>query len=554
MKKRWLAALSAVTMTLTLCVPLPAHAEGTAQTPVLVGLSYSTGPIPGANLENSVGEGYRLGFLDEERNFIQLGYTAEKKISVAKTQNVWYASDNDYRSYTDKVTSDVFVGCWHVKLDLAPASFDEAQAAAQAVGGFPAWIDGAYEVRVGTYGTQEEAQAALDALLAQGYLAALAWTSSYGVSVITTGTSTILFQYDVGKGGALCVMPGVDDSVQNITWFKQTKYFGGFQYQRVTGGNLTVSNVVGLDDYANCVISREMSSSWPLEALKAQAICARNYYETSLGRHTADGYDICPTAHCQAYYGMGRTNERTAQAAAETAGLRAWYQGEPVNTYYFSSDGGATEDVRNVWSDNSNMPYLCGVIDPYEDYVADKNANSSWTVQFTSSQLTEKLRAKGYNCDTVTDVQLTFTPTGNVKTLTFVDAKGTRYPYTKTSVKSFLDLKSIHYNVTASGGGSDGVYYTDGGGTLSSLDGAYAIGGDGSVSQIAGNPYVITGSGTQALPAPGGAAAGEKVFTFQGAGWGHNVGMSQFGAYAMALQGMSYLDILTFYYPGIEIY
>lgn len=86
------------------------------------------------------------------------------------------------------------------------------------------------------------------------------------------------------------------------------------------------------------------------------------------------------------------------------------------------------------------------------------------------------------------------------------------------------------------------------------MSGVYAIGGSGAAARITGNPYVITGSGTQFLPAPtGSTSAGENVFTVTGSGWGHSVGMSQWGAYAMAQQGKTFEQILTFYYPGTEI-
>lgn len=323
----------------------------------------------------------------------------------------------------------------------------------------------------------------------------------------------------------------------------------------MNGGDLTVSSVLPPNDYISCVVSREMSRSWPLEALKAQAVSARTYYEINLGRHDTYGFDICSTTHCQAYYGMSETDQRTAQAAAETAGLRAWYDGKPAQTYYFSSSGGGTEDVRNVWG-NTAIPYLCGVIDPYEATVSDKISYWSWTKTFTSTELTRLLQSKGYACAAIVDIQTTNTPTGNVKVLTFIDANGKSWPFTKEAgVRNMLEgLKSMRYTVTAAGETTGGVYYTDGGGTIASMNGTYAITGDGSVGKITGNPYVITGSGTHFLPAPaGGTETGERVFTFTGSGWGHAVGMSQWGAYAMAQQGKTFEEILRFYYPGIEI-
>ena len=108
-------------------------------------------------------------------------------------------------------------------------------------------------------------------------------------------------------------------------------------------------------------------------------------------------------------------------------------------------------------------------------------------------------------------------------------------------------------------GGSGGAGYAvnDGSETLSSINGAYAVNGDGSVTAISGTPYVITSSGTEQLSAPttsASSSAGSDSFTFAGSGYGHNVGMSQQGARAMALRGMDYIDILTFYFSDVEIW
>lgn len=549
MRQKWLTVLCTVAL-LGALLPPAALAAGSETTPVLVGLIYGSDALDGANLKNDAGSGYRFGYLDADRNFCSLGETGETDISVVKTQDVWYGTYDGYTSYSDAITTNVCVGCWHVQLPLVPFSFEEAQTAADAAGGFPAWIDGIYQVRTGSYSSREAAQAAADA--AGGTVVG---TSSYGVSVVKTGTSHILFQFDGGAEKSLTVQPGSGDTTQPVTWFKGNRYYGAFQYRRINGGDLTVSNLLPLEDYINCVISREMSRSWPLEALKAQAVCARTYYETNLGRHDAYGFDICSTTHCQAYYGMGETDSRTAQAAAETAGLRALYNGQPAQTYYFSSSGGGTEDVRNVWGSQS-IPYLSGVVDPYEATVSDKISYWSWTQTFTAAELTEKLQDKGYNCAAIVDFQITATtPTGNVKSIAFLDANGKSWPFTKESgVRNLLGFKSMHYMVTASDKTSGGVYYTDGGRTLTSMSGVYAIGSSGSMEKVTGNPYVITGSGTQFLPTPSGStSAGENVFTVTGSGWGHSVGMSQWGAYAMAQQGKTFDQILTFYYPGIEI-
>ena len=126
--------------------------------------------------------------------------------------------------------------------------------------------------------------------------------------------------------------------------------------------------------------------------------------------------------------------------------------------------------------------------------------------------------------------------------------------------RTVLGLRSIRYTVNG-GGSASGGYTVNGTGTLSTLNGAYAVNSDGDVSALTdGQAYVITGGGSTALlePSAGGSSSasvgsGDGTFTITGSGWGHSVGLSQWGAYAMAQQGYTYEDILTFYYTGIEV-
>ena len=565
MNKIWKTTLCALALTAAL-LPSAQGKDSTGDDLVLVGLAYGSTALDGANLANSVGSGFRFGYLDEARTFWQVGYTPETAISVVKTQNVWYGLDPNYsatlKSYSGDISSDIAVGCWHVQIptETEPASFEDAQTLAQTFGGFPAWIDGTDQIRLGSYTTQEDAQAMADTVGGN-----VVGTSSYGVSVVKTGSASILFQFDAGKDLSLTVNPGLDDSIKTVTYFRGNTYYGMFQFQRVNGGDLVVSSAVPLDDYVSCVISREMSASWPIEALKAQAVCARNYcLQTAqeASHRSSNGFDICSTTHCQVYYGMGSTSERTDQAVQETAMLKIYYQGKRANVYYFSSDGGGTEDVKNVWG-SSNYPYLCGVIDPYEETISDKISYWDHTTTYTASELNAKvqpyLQRKGYNCATITDFKVTeLTPTGNVKSIVFTDSNGKEWPFTQARASDFrsvLGLPSIRYSVTKTGETTGGVYYTDGGNTLSSINGIYAINGDGGIKKLTGNPYVITSEGTQFLPAPtGSVTTGESVYTIRSSGWGHNVGMSQWGAYAMAQQGFTFDEIIKFYFPGVEIY
>ncbi len=504
---------------------------------VQVGLYYGDTALPAANLENNVGSGYYLGYTGPGNAFTSLAYTGQTQITMLKTQTMYFSGG----TYSTSGGGTV-IGCYHLQIGTGYTSFDEANAkAAQYAGGFPAWVNEAYSVRVGAYATKDEANAAKNSLGLSS--AEVVGTSAYGINVVQTKTGTILFQFDGGEGKPLIVRPSLEESVKAVTWFKGYRYYGDFRYERRNGGDLTVVNIVGMDDYINCVISQEMSESWPLEALKAQAVCARTYAESNRDNHTSAGFELCATVHCQAYPGVGRVGPNTTRAAAETAGRHVWYQGSLASTVYSSSNGGASESAENVWT--KAIPYLVGKMDPYEALVADKISNYNWSKTFTKAELAELLRSKGYQCDEIIGFRVSqVSPTGNAVTVTFTDRAGKNYSFSKEKAKTMLGLRSMRY--TISGGGQ--YYVDDTGASLGSVNGAYAIGGNGMV-QIGTTdmPYIITASGTQQL-----AVSGDS-FTVTGTGWGHNVGMSQWGARAMATQGMTYEEILKFYYTGIEI-
>lgn len=549
-------------LALAIVLPLsqsPASAASVAMDPTIkVGIFYGSNALPGANLLNDVGSGYRLGYYDDNRVFQQLAATSETAISVVKTQNVYYGKVGTWSGYYDTITSNIAVGCWHLKLPGSYSSYDEAAAAASACsGGFVAWIDGTWQARVGAYLDKESAQAAQTSLGLGD--AEVVGTSSAGVSVVKTGASQILFQFD-SASKCLGIKPGLDDSVKTETIFRGNTYYGGFQYQRVSGGNLTVSNVIGLEDYVQGVIVREMSSSWPTEALKAQAVSARTYaYRNyTASKHKSQGFDICNSTCCQVYYGMDEVTANSSKAVEETYGEYAWYNGSLIEAVYSSHDGGATESAVNVWG--SNVAYLIGKYDPYEASVASKVPNYNWTVTYTAQELTDLLNSKGYTNSGIVDFKVTKTsPTGNAIEITFTDSSGKSWSKIRDDCRTFLGLRSIHYTVSSSAGSSSsgvgGSYTVNGNGTLGSLDGAYAIDGNGSTSKLGSDVYIIDGSGqvTQAAPSGGSGGDSSTVFTITGSGWGHNVGMSQWGAYAMAQQGYTYQDILTFYYTGIEV-
>jgi stage II sporulation protein D len=142
-------------------------------------------------------------------------------------------------------------------------------------------------------------------------------------------------------------------------------YRGALEFRPGTFGGVNAINAVSLEDYVAGVISRESPASWPLEALKAQAVAARTYAITS--SKAGAGFDHYPDTRSQVYGGVAAETASTDDAVAETRGQVVTYEGEPVTTYFFSTSGGRTEDVENTSLGDEPLPWLKSVDDPYDD-------------------------------------------------------------------------------------------------------------------------------------------------------------------------------------------
>lgn len=474
--------------------------------------------------------------------------------------------------------------------------------------------------------------------------------------VSDTNSGTVLYTSAAGADH-IAIRPN-----STLTWFKGYKWYGDFVYRRASNGSITVINYVGVEDYVKGVLPYEIDPSWPAEAQKAQAVCARSF---ALGTHKhGDEYDLCNTTNCQVYLGANRATEASDAAVNATKGETLSYNGSSVIGYFYSSDGGATEDAANVWG--GDYAYLKGKIDPYEDPNKDR-----WSVTLTASEIQQKLNEAGYSIGTVANVQVTKrTATDNVNEVTVTDTSGKSVTISRSSVRTVFGLKSIRYTITPVGGSANktslqvkptthkvkvngksvapqGYYIVNGteyGNNYFKLrDIAYLLNGTKSQFNVrwdAENERILLTSGTSYETVGGelqdSSTAVEKIgqststivldgeeisldgyiingnnyyklrdigkalgfdvdfenatgtvlistakdysdddnssnnsgnngsnatvsvtnptgYTFNGSGWGHSVGMSQWGAYAMANQGFTYEQILKFYFTGIEI-
>ena len=314
------------------------------------------------------------------------------------------------------------------------------------------------------------------------------------------GRPKIIHSLQVANGIDSSVILSMDESVTNLAIissdgaeiiYKNDSYKGGFECI-LQDELLTVINYVGLGDYVKGVIPYEMSSYWPFEALRAQAVCARTYAIYNLNSYAQYGFDITDDTRSQVYRGTVDADETTDSAVESTAGEIVRYKGEVCEVYYFSADGGATEDGTNVFS--VEHPYLAGKTDPFEEAV--DFTLSSWSFDFTGEQLAATLNNSGYIIGEVTSIYPSISHSGNVVALHFYDDYGLSVSIEGRRCYTVLGLHNCNFDVIKT----------------------------------------------------------DEGFSFQGSGWGHNCGMSQWGAYAMAdVYGYSYEDIIRFYFTGAYV-
>jgi stage II sporulation protein D len=156
-------------------------------------------------------------------------------------------------------------------------------------------------------------------------------------------------------------------------------YHGSLRFTPDGSGGVQTVNVVALDDYVRGVITSEMPSTWSPQALDAQAVAARTFALT--GGVAGNGFDLYDDTRSQVYGGVGAETASGAAAVAATRGQIVTYNGAPAITYFFSSSGGHTESVQNVFAGATPEPWLRGVPDPYDG--AGQNPYHHWGSQMS---------------------------------------------------------------------------------------------------------------------------------------------------------------------------
>ncbi len=275
---------------------------------------------------------------------------------------------------------------------------------------------------------------------------------------------------------------------------QERKYRGNFDMIRGEKGNLTVVNRLPVEDYIKGVLYHEISHRWPMEAIKAQAVAARTYALYQMDVNAKKDFDVTNDIYSQVYGGRTSEHYRTNLAVNRTQGEALVFEGKILPAYFHATCGGATENVRELWKQEGLAP-LRGVRCRY----CIDSPHFQWKKNFRLKDIQDKLNANGYNLGLIKEIRiLERNRSDRVTNLEIITRDGKE---TMISAKDFRniigpnEIRSANFEIFMQG------YY------LGML----------------------------------------------GRGWGHGVGLCQWGAYGMATKRYSYEKILDYYYPGAEI-
>ena len=251
-------------------------------------------------------------------------------------------------------------------------------------------------------------------------------------------------------------------------------------------------NELPLEEYLIGLINCEMSSQWPMEAIKSQAVIARSYALYQKDARKNSPYHLESSVMDQVYDGCDIEDSRAARAVRETAGEVLTYNGTIIQAFYHSNCGGHTEAVENVWG--FGLPYLKGVDCSY----CLTSPSGRWEQAIPLAKVESQLKGSGYQISGLRQVTAGLrNKSGRLTELVLTGARS------RVTVPAVAFRKALGYSV------------------------------------IKSTNFEVRMSGDDVL--------------FAGAGYGHGVGLCQWGAKQRAADGFDYREILAYYYPGTTL-
>ncbi len=283
-------------------------------------------------------------------------------------------------------------------------------------------------------------------------------------------------------------------SVHPADLFINNRPFRGFlSVHRQPDGSLAVVNHIDVEDYLYGVLYHEVGAWWPMESLKAQAIAARTYALYQKRFTAGRKFDVYNNQYSQMYGGADSERSRSNEAVDSTRGQVLTFQGELFPAYYHAACGGQTRDSSELW--NIQLPPLSGGVKCDSCWFSP---HYSWHASVTIREMEELLKERGVWVGAIRDMDvITRSPSGRVLTAVVKGVSGEK--------------------------------------TLNAKDLRLWVG-----------PTVVRSENFETHVRWG------KI-VFQGKGWGHGVGMCQWGALGQSIVGRKCGEILQFYYPGSAI-
>ena len=266
-------------------------------------------------------------------------------------------------------------------------------------------------------------------------------------------------------------------------------YRGGLTV-RADGNTLQIINRVGMEEYLYGVVTKESGASWPLEALKTQAIASRTYALYQVQHRRDRDYDMVDDEGSQVYGGVEGESTPGRRAVDASRGLILVYRSRPIYAMFTANSGWHTADSGFVF--DQPLPYLIAAPDPY----SAGEQMGHWTRSYSAGEIRQKLSEIGVQLGSIRAIEPKATcPSGRIIRADIVDEHGSHVMRTRPTLGRALKLPEILLKIEHSG----------------------------------------------------------DKFVFAGGGFGHGVGLSQWGAKAMAAKGFNATDICAFYYHGAEI-
>ena len=513
---------------------------------VRIGLNYGSDAV--SSVQVSAEKGIDIGYYNNGTFSLLLEQNNSQPLIIRKDGHfirtetaVLEYSPTEGIPYAGKV-----IGPWHLKIGGEFADYNTAKEISEILNrtGLITYVayENGWQVWTGFYSDRKSAENDIPNIKGK--------IDAEDISVVSESSERLVI-YDAGfnvkmvyggSGGYLQVRPKKDNDPYLLK-VNGKRYRNYIEIRRYSDSDLTLINILNIEQYLYGVVPAEIEADAPIEAIKAQAVAARTYTYRNLNRYEKWGFDLTDTVSSQVYNGYDAERATTNRAVDETKGKKMLYNGSLAHVYYFASSGGMTANVKEVWG--SKIPYLVSVPDPYE---SETSRNYIWEKTLTAEEIKKILFISGVEIGDIVSVSAEeYSPSGRVTELRITGTRGSVTYYTQDT-RMIFSLNSQKYTIQSAG--NIVVKASDGSLKTIALDGRNVVSKSGTSKLSSKNTAVsVIGSGNNTRKVN----MSSDAYTFSGRGWGHGVGMSQEGAKGFARQGYTYDQILKHYFQGITV-